>query len=63
MGCKELDLQIKQIDSDVHVFGHSHVNIDTTCGDGETRYVQSALEGGGDLYKIFDRGHLAGGRL
>ena len=36
VGCKELDMQIHKIQSDVHVFGHTHMNTDTECG---TRYV------------------------
>mmetsp|Transcript_3134 Transcript_3134/g.7692 ORF Transcript_3134/g.7692 Transcript_3134/m.7692 type:complete len:195 (+) Transcript_3134:186-770(+) len=77
VGCKELDLQVQRIGSDVHVFGHTHKNTDTLCGNrydalpggkgvamgkekNETRYVQSALEGGGGLYKIFGQGVLHG---
>jgi hypothetical protein len=41
MGCTELDLQIQRLKSSVHIFGHSHLNIDTTIG--ATRYVQSVL--------------------
>ena len=63
VGCKELDLQVQEVDSDIHGYGHTHMNGDGECGaryvkDGqgklspvgkrnETRYVQQALEGGG----------------
>ena len=62
VGCKELDLQIAELNAAVHVFGHTHLNGDGVAGaryvrgrDGrleptgarnETRYVQAALEGG-----------------
>ena len=63
MGCKELDLQVQQVQSDMHAYGHTHMNGDGECGAqyvknekgmlspvggrNETRYVQNALEGGG----------------
>jgi hypothetical protein len=73
VGCKELDLQIQEIKADVHVFGHTHMDTDTTTGDkyvsdsrgavtglgsekNLTRYVQSALDGGGSLYQLFGNG-------
>ena len=36
-------LQIGQMRSDVHCFGHTHINTDTTCGN---RYVREGEEGG-----------------
>jgi len=76
MGCKELDLQIQHVESDVHVFGHSHINTDSTferayeknaggravlgTAANRTRYVQSALEGGGGLYMVWDGNSLVG---
>ena len=76
MGCKELDLQVQEVEADVHVFGHSHINTDSTFerayvrdahgraapggGPNRTRYVQSALEGGGGLYMLWDGRGLVG---
>ena len=41
MGCNEIAAQVLKVGSDVHVFGHSHVNIDNVvCG---TRFIQAAL--------------------
>merc|ERR1711934_790655 len=56
VGCKELDLQVQAIKSDVHVLGDEK---------NETRYVQSALDGGGGLYLLFDgkNNALAGTRV
>merc|ERR1712078_443438 len=39
MGCKELDLQVQEVEADVHVFGHSHINTDSTF---ERAYVRDA---------------------
>ena len=41
MGCLGLDEQVRSIESRVHVFGHSHVNLDERIGG--VRYVQQAL--------------------
>ncbi|KAJ8612533.1 hypothetical protein CTAYLR_003700 [Chrysophaeum taylorii] len=41
MGCPELDAQIDRLDPRVHVFGHSHLNVDEILGS--TRFVQHAL--------------------
>lgn len=41
MGCDELDRQIERLDPRVHVFGHSHINVDELLGS--TRFVQNAL--------------------
>ena len=41
MGCLGLDEQIRSIESRVHVFGHSHVNLDERISG--VRYVQQAL--------------------
>lgn len=41
MGCESIARQVALCDSDVHVFGHSHLNIDLML-DG-TRFVQAAL--------------------
>ncbi len=76
VGCKELDAAVAALRSDVHVYGHTHINGDSTAGrryvregarlvaTGDangTRYVQAALEGGArGLYCVFDKGHLAG---
>lgn len=75
VGCKELDLQVQALQADVHVFGHTHLNTDTTCSNqyeerggvltpgsrrNDCRYVQSALAGGGGLYCLWDRGHVSG---
>jgi len=62
VGCKHLDLQVQRIRADVHVYGHTHINLDGKCGlqyqresggllapigkPNDTRYVQSSLEGG-----------------
>ena len=80
-------MQVQAIKSDVHVFGHTHMDTDTLCGTryrtarsasaaegheivlgdekNETRYVQSALDGGGGLYLLFDgkNNALAGTRV
>ncbi|QDZ25818.1 putative metallophosphatase [Chloropicon primus] len=63
VGCKELDVQIQRIKSDVHVFGHTHMDMDTTMPGTDTRYVQSALDGGGGLYKLYEGHHLTGTRV
>jgi len=61
--------QIEQIGSDVHVYGHTHINGDGPCDarndrpsrKDPCRYVQSALEGGArDLYCVYNKGHLSG---
>ena len=63
--------QIQQIGSDVHVYGHTHINGDGPCdfngskgrpsSKDPCRYVQSALEGGArDLYCVYNKGHLSG---
>eukprot|EP00873_Tetraselmis_striata_P021276 jgi/Tetstr1/441540/TSEL_029770.t1 len=54
VGCKELDLQIEMLQSDVHVFGHTHINTDRALPSqhappgaqsaSSRRYVQYALE-------------------
>lgn len=44
VGCKRLDGAIAALRSDVHAFGHTHINTDTTCG---RRY--EAERGGGAL--------------
>lgn len=41
IGCPELDIQIRKVKSVVHVFGHTHLNVDKTV-DG-VRYVQNAF--------------------
>ncbi len=41
VGCAELDAQIRQLGSSVHVFGHTHMNIDSNIG--KVRYVQNAF--------------------
>lgn len=40
-GCLAIDKQIRQINSTVHVFGHSHINWDVTIKG--VRYIQNAL--------------------
>jgi hypothetical protein len=40
-GCASLDLQIRAIKSVLHVFGHSHINCDTSIAG--VRYVQHVL--------------------
>ena len=40
-GCKILDSQIRELNSIIHVFGHSHINWD--CVIDGIRYVQNAL--------------------
>jgi len=77
VGCKHIDMQLAQLRSDVHVYGHTHLNGDGGAGlryecdatgtlqatgtHNETRYVQSALEGGArGLYCVFDKGALTG---
>ena len=64
--------QIQRIGSDVHVYGHTHINGDGPCdfngsakgrpsSKDPCRYVQSALEGGArDLYCVYNKGHLSG---
>jgi hypothetical protein len=55
--------QVERVDSDMHAYGHTHMNGDGECGAryvkdakgllspvgkrNETRYIQNALEGGG----------------
>eukprot|EP00656_Telonema_subtile_P005129 TRINITY_DN12330_c0_g1_i4.p1 TRINITY_DN12330_c0_g1~~TRINITY_DN12330_c0_g1_i4.p1 ORF type:complete len:412 (+),score=104.93 TRINITY_DN12330_c0_g1_i4:88-1323(+) len=46
MGCDNIGKQVAECDSDVHVFGHSHLNIDRMING--TRFVQSALGHAGD---------------
>ena len=41
IGCPELDIQIRKVKSVIHVFGHTHLNVDKTV-DG-VRYVQNAF--------------------
>lgn len=41
MGCDELGEQVKALGSAVHVFGHSHLDVDETIAG--TRFVQCAL--------------------
>jgi hypothetical protein len=41
MGSSKIDEQIRQLSSQVHVFGHSHMNVDRTIKS--VRYVQHAL--------------------
>ena len=41
IGCPELDTQIRKVKSTIHVFGHTHLNVDKTV-DG-VRYVQNAF--------------------
>eukprot|EP00959_Pyramimonas_sp_CCMP1952_P058031 1211239-Pyramimonas_sp.AAC.1 len=41
MGCTELDAQVRRLRSQVHIFGHSHLNVDSTVQG--VRYVQAAL--------------------
>jgi len=41
MGCHQLEAAVRQLGSSVHVFGHSHINLDRRW-DG-CRYVQNAL--------------------
>jgi predicted phosphodiesterase len=40
-GSRAIDTQVRALDSSVHVFGHSHINLDVVI-DG-VRYVQNAL--------------------
>ena len=42
VGCKHLDLHIQRIRAGVHVYGHTHVNGDGTCG---ARYVKDPSTG------------------
>lgn len=62
VGCLELEDQVARLGSQVHVYGHTHINGDGPCGvNSERRYVQYALEGGGSkLYCIYDNGILHG---
>ena len=41
MGSTRIDEQIRQLSSQVHIFGHSHLDIDRTTGG--VRYIQHAL--------------------
>mmetsp|Transcript_8368 Transcript_8368/g.11291 ORF Transcript_8368/g.11291 Transcript_8368/m.11291 type:complete len:533 (+) Transcript_8368:122-1720(+) len=41
MGCEELGVQVEKLQSSVHVFGHSHLNLDKMRNG--TRYLQAAL--------------------
>lgn len=41
MGCQDLDRQLETLKPRVHVFGHSHINVDELIGT--TRFVQQAL--------------------
>jgi hypothetical protein len=43
VGCKELDAHVAALRSDVHVYGHTHVNGDSTAG---RRYVAQGGKGG-----------------
>jgi hypothetical protein len=41
MGCEELGAQVAALGSTVHIFGHSHMNVDQTING--TRFLQVAL--------------------
>ena len=41
MGCDELGIQVRDLGSSTHVFGHSHINVDEVIG--KTRFLQCSL--------------------
>jgi hypothetical protein len=41
VGVPELDIQIRKLGSSIHVFGHTHMNVDTSIS--KVRYVQNAF--------------------
>lgn len=46
MGCRELDAQVRSIGSKLHIFGHSHINLDKRIEG--VRYLQHARGHRGD---------------
>lgn len=64
VGCTAIGEQADAVGSDMHAFGHTHMNEDSKMPGGRgARVVQYAIESTGaadEIYCVFDRGHASG---